>query len=739
MKYIKFIILILISVFSIYARAQSLSYRKTNHIWEPNSNPSISVDSIFKNEDAVILFEKCIYNISGNHVPPYNFLNASGNLFFIDESSQGRSPIVQKHVRIKFLNIRGIENFSTITLPESFDPQHEILLTPPEKRNSVQRIRGEFDCVRYFAARIHKADGRIDNAKILESTEEEVQPRNGNDQTFYSWIFKITNLEPGDELELNYSYEGIYTINPSYRIFFNGEMPKQNYHLTFRENLNQIFMHFDHNGAKATDSIIVKSGLIKYRDYNYKAQNLKGGISETGGRPANELPYISYYNHNSDYGESEPGSPVITNMLPYPWWFVLSKSLGFQIESLPFKLAWNDQTTVTINKFLEEERSKNNFSSNAALMSSIQHSIAEEWRYDSDIDYLEGFDKKLEKLGKNVANKKLRYISRNKFYQEIFLRLDTEYFAAVVPDKRFGDLDPNQYEYNGFRSIFFALPVQNEYLFFYPKGSRFGYEANEFPFYHEDVTSALIPQHLPVSMKNDILPRVNYPFIHTPNSSYKENTRKTSAVLNASLETLSISVNGKLKLTGQFSTLTRGYYLFGAKDTTINTAYYKAVGNPNDTLINKIFSKESTSTKFPFEANFNFNFDKPGFISKENENVYSFSFDNWFNNIIDDEFSAVNRRLNYYPDFKSEDVHRFMLQFDQPVILLDVESLRDTISNAYGYYLVSAEQKDGNKILIETKFLINSDMISPSKAHDVDAIFNKIRSWNSKKFRVKKV
>ncbi len=739
MKFRQILFFIILTFFADAVFSQSLSYRRANFEWAPGTHNEITTDPLFVSEDAVILDEKCIYNISGNHVPSYNFLNASGNVYFVDESSQGLSPIIQKHLRIRFLTQAGIDRFSTIKLPESFDPQHEILLTPPEKRKSVERIRGEFQCIRHFAARIIKPNGQIENAKVLESTEEEVQPRSNNDLTFYSWFFKITNLEPGDELELDYSYEGIYTINPSFRIFFNGEIPKQNYQLTFRENTRQIFMHFDHNGAQATDSIINKDGTVKYRDYIYKATNLKGGISETGGRPANEMPYISYYNHNSDYGESKPNSPIINNMLPHPWWFVLSKSLNFRYESLSFKLAWKDLTTVSLNNFVEEEKSKLNYNSIAALMSSIQHTIATDWKYDNDIDYIEGNDTKLLKLGKHVVNKKLRYMSRSRFYQEIFLRLDTDYFLSIVPDKRFGDIDPNQYEYLSIRSVFFALPVQNEFLFFYPKGSRFGYEANEFPFYHEGVTTAMIPQYLPVSMKNDILPRVNYPFVNTPVSSYKENTRKTFASVNASLDSLTILVNGKLKLTGQFSTLTRGYYLYGAKDTTINTSYYRSVGNINDTAIKKTFSKVDISTKFPFEANFNFAFHKTDFLTKENENIYSFTMNGWFNNIVDDEFSGTNRHLNYYPDFKSEDVHRFMIQFDQPVLLLEAESLRDTISNSYGYYLLSAEQKDGNRILIETTLIVNSDMITVSKAPDIDYIFNKIKEWNNKKFKVKKV
>ncbi len=731
--------LLLFIYFSSSSFSQNFDYRKHNFEWKYSRPEKIVLDKIYSNEDAVILDEKCIYNVTGNLVQTYSTLNAIGNYFYIDESSQGKSPIVQKYVRIKFLTQKGIDKFSTIVLPESFDPQHDLLIIPHAKRNSMRRPKGEFQCVRYFAARIIKQDGSIKKAIIDESTDKEIQTREGRDITFFNWIFRVGGLQPGDELELDYSYEGSYTFNPSSRLFFSGDMPKQNYQLTFRQRQKDTYFIFDHNISNPADTSEMGGSNMRYRDVIYKEKNLKGGITECGSRPATELPYISYYLHHLDFGAYQNNSAVIQYPLPYPWWFKLSPLLSYQYDDLNFKLKWKDKTTSAMNKFVEEELLKVKDTSTAALISGIHHTIADSFDYNDDIDYYEGNDTKLEKLGKNVENKLLRQISRHHFYSQIFLRLDRDYYINLIADKRTGSIDPGRYEDLGLKSWFYSVSYKDQFLFFYPKTSRFGYEANELPFYYENVMTVLVPQHLPAEKKSDFMPAVEFKFMRTPGSNHEENSRQTTAIIRASLDTLNISTSGKLKLSGQFSTLTRGYYLYQSVDTTINPVYYKSLMDLADPGDQVQIINEKLSTLFPFPATFAFNFKKENFIQKSEDNIYSFSFDGWFNNFREDNFSAENRQLNYYPDFKSEDVHRIMIQFDHPIELLETEKLVDTLSNAYGHYIVKIEQKDEYKLLIETSLVVLTEMVPANKAADVQSIFNAIAALNQRKFKVKKL
>lgn len=719
--------------------SQSFSYRKVDYTWPKEKPEAISLENQYAKQDAVILDEKCMYNISGNQTPPYNFLVLAGRGFYIDESSDSKNPIVQKHLRIKYLNDAGIKKHSTFILPESFDPSHDRVLVPHLKRNSVRRPRGEFECIRYFAARIIKPDGTIQKAIVNETTEVEVQPRNGRDETLYSWVFNVQNLEPGDELELEYAYEGAFTIHPSGHVFFNGEMPKQNYQLTMRHRSTDYFIMINHNGAFAGDTALVKGSTMNYKDYIYHAKNLKGGITETGSRPVNELPYICYYRHHMDFGKYANNSTTITYPLPYPWWYKLSPLLSFQLENLKFYLKKMDMTTSRINAFVDEERKKITDTTTAALMSSIQHTIADQFEYQDDIDYIEGADNKLEKLGKNIENKNLRYISRYRFYDEIFLRMDQDYYLTVLHDKRTDNLDPQQYEQLGSDEIAYAVPYKNNLFYYYPKTNRFGYEANELPFYYENIIVPLIPQHLPLEMKSDINPEVEYKFVRTPNSSISDNSRRTNALVQISVDALTASTKGKLKLSGQYSTLTRGYFLYHSVDTTVSPEYYRSILDLADAGQKTKVEKEIISSEYPFDATFSYSFQKTNFIRKENDREFSFTLNGWFNNVTDKDFDAKNRQLSYFPDFQSEDIHRFMIQFDQPVQLLETAALQDTIKNKFGYYVRNVVQKDPQNILIESTLVIHAEKVPAENAADVQTIYDAIRDWNSKKYQIKKL
>src|SRR5688572_19761656 len=406
-----------------FASAQSFQYKKYNFEWAPGHPESIPVEDQFKNEDAVILDEKVIYDIGGNQIPPYYFLNHRANYFYIGESTSGLSPIVQKHVRIKFLTSEGIKKFSTIILPESFDPTSDWSTVRPELRDSIYRPKGEFECIRYFAARILRADGTIGNAVLDEKTQMELNRHNKINSKLFNWMIRIINLEPGDELELDYSYEGAFNIDPSTRIFFNGDIPKQNFHLTMRYPEHDYYILTYANGVKPYDSIMVSKKNYNGTEYFFSMKNLPGGLRECGGRPYTQYPYITYYKHEREYGIMDQKTKFITRPLPYPWSYIAAGLAGYQYDNLKMRLGRMDNATRVMNAFVDQERSKAGDTSLASIMSTVQHTLAKDFQYQSDNEYYEGDGKGLERLGHYVENKIVREISRHRIYDEVLTRL----------------------------------------------------------------------------------------------------------------------------------------------------------------------------------------------------------------------------------------------------------------------------------------------------------------------------
>src|SRR4051812_32207449 len=138
-----YLLFLVIVLFISNACAQSFKYRKTVFEWNEKPVNPVAVEEQFKNSDAVILDEKCIYNEGGNKVPSYYLLNFAANYAFYDESTKGKTPIIQKHVRIKYLTQNGINKYSGFILPESFDTQNDLYSVRASMQDSVHRPFGE--------------------------------------------------------------------------------------------------------------------------------------------------------------------------------------------------------------------------------------------------------------------------------------------------------------------------------------------------------------------------------------------------------------------------------------------------------------------------------------------------------------------------------------------------------------------------------------------------------------------
>jgi hypothetical protein len=702
------------------------------YAWPAEKPAEIPVEDQFKNEDAVILDEHCIYNASGNRVPLFYYYNQVANYYYIEESNQGATPIVQKHLRIKFLTRNGIRKYSKIVLPESFDRMSDVNSIKLLDRDSLYRPKGEFECIRYFAARIIKPGGKIIDAITDESIQGEVQRVNKIDEKVYNWIFRILNLEEGDELELDYSYEGALNIDYSQRVFFNGELPKQNLDFTFRYLSKHTFILNYHNGANPTDSVMETKSSPHYTEYHFLRKNLCGGIGESGSRPQNQLPYFTYYKHLLDYVD---GGKTNGKALPYPWSYTLLPFVKYQYEDLKLRLQKRDKATLAVNDFLETERQKAHDTSFAGIATTFQHSLAEDFSFQKDAASSLAGDAELEHLGKYVSSKTLRETSRMRLYWELLYRFDRNFYEVAFTDKRISEIDIGQYEPLTTVDSAYAIPSQHNFLYLYPKSYRFGYEANELPFYYEDVNTILVPQHEPSFKKHELIPQVNYIFLKTPFSGVKENVRTTNVMINVSLDSLQMAVAARIKLSGQFSTLIRGYYLYGDMDTTVNPIYYHSISSLADKKTE--FTASNVNHTFPFDATFNVNLANHQNISKEKDGMFAVGLDGFFNEVIDEKFSAQNRHLDYYPDFQFQDSYKYMMKFDKKVKLENMESLQKDIHNSFADYILKTTQVDDQSVLIEISYVVKPEFVPASKAQEVAEVFDVIKKLDSSRLRLK--
>jgi hypothetical protein len=725
-------------LFSNFSNGQGVKYKHYNYEWD-NKNPvPIAVSDQFKNEDAVILSEQCVYNQSGNKGPGNMDVTVNANYYFFTESFETKVPVIQKHMHIKYLTEAGIKKHSSFILPETFDQTFDQSNVRPQWRDSIFRPVGEFDCIRYFAARIIKSDGTLKDATVSNRINTLVLRGNNSNENYYNWIFTITNLEPGDELDIDYSYEGTDNYGRANRIFFNSDLPKQTEDLTLRfaEKSTHIFTY--HNGGSPKDSVMTTPTLPHYTEYYFHFENLPGGINDPGGRPYMSMPFVSFYTHNLDFGIMDEHSKVVTSPLPYPWWYSMLPLVGYRYQDLQVRLGRKDNSTVAMNQYVEECRSKTQDTSVAAVIAVAQHDVAENFEYRYDEGYTNGREPELEQLGKYISGKILRESSRLRFYDEMLMRLDNQYYNTLLMDKRIGRMDIDRYEgVNGTR-FGVAVPYKNTVMHFYPKSSRFGYEAGELPFYYEDVATILIPQAEEWSKKFLLVPNVNFAFVRTPLSGINDNVRNTAGMATISLDSMTVQVTANIRLAGQFSTLTRGYYQYGCVDTTINIGYYNTIDQLADDqkLVKPIITP--VNKQFPFETTVKENFTASKKLKKNSDSEFSIDLSTWFNQITENGFSP-KRSLDFFPDFQSQDVHKFMIHFDHKVQVAQLDKLQKNIENDFGIFELKATQPSPNDILLQSNYTIKAAVVPAAKAQQVADIYEAIASAKTMKLAVRKV
>ncbi len=231
-------------------------------------SPTATINKL-ANNDAVIISESNDIEITGLKA---EFINFS----------------ITKKMKLKILNTKGVKKYSKFILPEEFDPGN--ILHFPKERNYTY-VFSKLKC-NYFKGTITNAKGETKVAKISQSIEpvKMVMVENNYYGNFEKYNYKIENLEVGDLLCIEYNYFVPYADNfgilSSFRIFFNTDIPKENYQLSLSHETKLNIDIFFKNNANP-DSTITRENK-KY--YYWNKNNLAGCINEEGSIPYLSLP-----------------------------------------------------------------------------------------------------------------------------------------------------------------------------------------------------------------------------------------------------------------------------------------------------------------------------------------------------------------------------------------------------------------------------------------------------------------
>lgn len=712
----------LLTMFCTLLAAQDNKYKNYKYEWPEERPKAIPVEEQFKNADAVVLEEKLIMNL-------VNFTNV-------------------RKTRIKFLKQEGINKHSTIVLPVSNDPQGDLNAVPFWEKDTVHRPLGEHTSLLYFAVRIIKPDGSIVKAQFNDRVQKFNHFFNKINRTYLSWFMNIAGIVVGDEVEIAVAYNAQFNFGNYFnRVFFNGDLDKQNFELVIRYPNSSLFFFQNHNGAPVPDTGIYKGTSPNSYEYTWKAKNLKACINEKKARPYMELPYVSFYSHQNDYGTLSSNKAYIEKSLPYPWEFIFLGNNNFLIktepgyvnylpESMKLKLSKKDPETISVKRLVEEHCG--NDSNKTSCLNKIHNLITDSFDYEKNYDpEYEYMNEDYSSVHKSIDRKILREEDRIDLYTRICYRLETDYFHCRLYDKRFNAMNYDVYYPSAVYNLFYALPYKGTYFFYFPKMQRAGYYVNELPFYFEDINTMLIPQTVANSEKNDPNKNITFPRVTTPFSTISDNTRTTNVMCNISLQNKTASFDTRLNLSGQFSTLTRGFYLYGEMDSTLEACYYKPVYELSNS--SKLVSKELTSRKatYPYECNFRLKYTDNSTLTFPYSGTAKINLKNWFNNLYDPKLETKNRVMNYYPDFVYSDMHRYMIKLDKPAEISNIAEFNFKEENTFGKYTVSLKVIDESSYMLETTLIVNAEKVQPYNISDVKKIFDLIEKMNNAELALK--
>jgi hypothetical protein len=700
------------------AKSQNFRYRNNTFKW-PNEKPAlIETNSNFSDEEAIIVDEETSMFIQDG------VLRTNLNNIY-----------VKKYFRLRFNTQSAINKFKTINLPESLYLQGDYAGIAYNKKQVIHRPKGDYECMDYFAARIIKPDGKVIPAAFNDSISVEQLEWNLKTYSYYAFHFIMNNLEPGDDLEVNYGCKEIYTVNC---VFFHGILPKQHVKINVHYNANKYKYYFiEHNEATGIRSKVADSKFYNEK-HTWEFSNLPACMDEPGSRPYLELPYFTFYKHDLDFGIWNTSRTVLQEYLPYTWDYVNLYFVNYKDEFPKLKLSRMDNATISVRNFVAEVTE--NISDTASLekITKIHNYITRDFKYQRDDAFYSGEDSRLSRIAEFISKKTVREISRYDLYDKIMERLGFDYYKTFLFDKRINVINFDQYEESYIATKYYAILHNNNVNYFIPKYHRFGRYLNELPFYHEDNKLILIPQTVSYEESYKNVKTISYAFLNSPFSTITENTRNSNVLVSISLDSLKTTFSSGIKLSGQYSTMCRGSYLFDFVDTTANFQYAEKIYENLNGIGKVTQNTVKADTIFPFATEFNLVYGSHKIVEKYENSSYKIDLSNWFKHILESEVTSKKRDLAYYPDFIGQDRYKYFLKFDYPVNITSQPEPVEFIS-PYCVYKFNIVQVQPDVIMIESSMILKSDMVPVQNVGDIETVNKAILAKNNSELIVSRI
>jgi len=685
----------IITVTNIYS--QSFQHRKFKYEWNDAIKVSLQPSPQFKDYEAIILYEETTIDVTTKNIKRYQIY--------------------------QFNTANAIEKYNLFRVPVTMDP-------PLARLDNVYRVDTAsfpmllYEKINFFDARIIRG-GEIIKA-VLGEVAFRNEERTGNKLLpYYLHYFYVRNLEPGDQLEVITSHEW-----PNYtsKYYLNDVLPKQEINITVNNStLGQVDVYVNEQLAEFKYNHASKD----YTTYQINFENL---LPTNPALPTEVqyLPRVEFF-ENKKYEITNTAFAAekidTLNWQEFLYYYVTRIDPG-ELRS------WEnyDIQSYKTSQFYDKIKTNSGNLSGAYLMDYINEYAVSQLKYKNDYNYFIQVEHGFNDLGSYLEKGILREASRHEFYYNMIDRVNMPYYKLLLQDNRFHILDTAHVNIMYVDGLSYVLydndSVQHLY---YPKRGRGGYYTNELPFYYMNQYARLIPQTVPRKIYDRSPGEIKYPMVFIPEPDGKFNTKKNTSTINIQLATKKIELNNKVELSGQFSTLTRNYYLYKEKDTTISTGYY-----------NNIFLKTSIPTctvdtiqkTFPYKSIFKQSGELNNNIFTTINNEYIIDF-NTLINIPFNEINIKTHQANYKHNFTGTEEYIIELNFDQLVSIESMDAYNSNINSESFQLITQLIKITDNQYVIKVTWEIKKQVTPIAQLTQLIEAFKTIKKFNLLKIKVK--
>ncbi len=665
-----------------------------------------------KNEDLLIIDEKMSIAFTGKKAD-YIMVN------------------VEKEIKCKPLTSEGLELMRNFTLPEPFDELYE----PHEA--SIKNPNKIFDQVEVTLFEGFKETAESDSIALnIPRDIEEIRTLNHYNDRFgkvFKYIYYIEDIDIGDIIHLKYKYN--FPFNKNYNHFFSCRMFLHSKHP--RKSLELAISHPEKLEVDTSFNNTCTPHIEKMDNdvhYYWKAVNLPGCLDEAGSKPYLELHWFTFSLKPYELIYEQYNS-FIEEFIPLWYILPLDRENKFWKAHMDHEYGTRDRDNSGYNKIAKRIKGMSpDDKTGIERLRLFQRFMADSVKYDNAYRYYNDQETHMKQhAGVELYGQKVKENNKEVVYANMILKFAKNFCSAYPSDSRYGQLSRDYFApLNNNEMLFAALLYDDNFAYVMPKSELRRFYCEELPFYYEEIPVILIHWTDYKGPKRDFRHTVR--LSNTPKTKSIDNYRKTNCLGIVNLEEGTISFTGRVSLSGQYSTLTRFNYTDGIVDSTINPVYWEKVwefgNNPEEPIVKQV----KTDYFYPFKSSVDVSFVADD-LFKVNEDIVTIDLHNWIKHVIIDDFVSTPRFTDFYPDFTGSDTYAFMIDFKQPVTLLEVHEV--TLNNIYGEYTFSIKQVNDSRILINSYFMVKSRSIHKYQIGNVAEIFQAIEESDDSSTKVK--